>query len=126
MTQRWTFYDTIVLDTYQVEYNPNTMSSPHARQQTQAIANRFGTGRALRTPQEPAQWTFGGFIKTEQSLLDLAAWAQRGNLMNLTDHLNRVWEVRFVQFDEQEQIPSKQSEWKFLYQISALVYRRLS
>jgi hypothetical protein len=124
---RWQFHDLAVGDDYTVEYNPNTMSTPHAPRQTNRSPRHLdGAVRAVRPPTQAAEWTFGGFIRTQAHFEALADWAGRGNLTELTDHLNRVWLVRFVQFDEQEKRPTAQSAWRFTYQIKALVYGRLS
>jgi hypothetical protein len=125
MTLRWQFYDRVVGDTYTVEYNPDTMTSPHPKRQTTAYPSGTGRVRTMRAASPPTEWNFGGFIRTETTLNTMVTWAKRGNLMELTDHLNRTWLVRFVQFDEQEQIPTPRAPWKFRYQVNALIYGRI-
>lgn len=128
MTVRWTFTDLTTSEVWQLTYNPNTMTSPHAMRNTLTSQRSpiDGHVRALRQQPTPKDWSFGGVIRSEEHYETLLEWVDRGHLVHLADHLGRVFLIRLIQFIPAERRPMLNVPWRFTYEMKAVVYRRVS
>lgn len=129
MTKRWIFTEVDTGQTYTVPINPDSMSSPFLdRQMANASGVRAGYDR-LRTielPPEAKEWTFGGVIRTKQHHDDLRTWSKKPGLVNVTDHLDRTFQVVFVSFEPTDRSPTPNVPWRLRYVMTALVLRRIA
>lgn len=91
---RWLWEDPIALDEWRMPRNPSAMTSPLKTRQTEGLGRmQEDRALALRRQDAPLDWKFSGIIRDlafETTLLD---WAGRENLLFITDHLGRRWEV---------------------------------
>jgi len=124
MTQRWTFTDTVALDTITLIFNPNKMTSPFLEHQTVTSPRSpiDGQIRTFRRRRSPKDFTFGGFIRTQAQHDQLLALSQRKSLITVVDHLDRSFQIRFVKFDVVERKPTKSVPWRFTYTMRCLTY----
>lgn len=124
MTQRWTFADTVALDTVTIMFNPNKMTSPFLEHET-VTAPRSpidGQTRTFRRLALPKEFSFGGFIRSQAQHDQLLALSTRKSLINVVDHLDRAFSIRFVKFDVVERKPTKAIPWRFTYTMRCLTY----
>lgn len=125
---RWVFHDTVTSEEWVFTYNPNNMTSPHLERAT-VTSQRSpidASIRGIRRMAQPREWGFGGFIRSQAHYEELAEWVDRGNPVELTDHLNRTFLIRLIQFIPNERTPNLKVSWRFTYQMSAVVLRRIS
>lgn len=130
---RWSLYDPSVTETWTMPRNPNKMTSPHPPKQTAIFARNFnfaddqaGISRVLQFRQQPYEWSFSGDIRTEQHYEDLRDWSRRVGRLELTDHFDRTWLIRFDSIDIDEQRPTARNAWRFTYTAKAIIYGRIS
>lgn len=124
MTQRWTFTDTVALDTVTLMFNPNKMTSPFLEHETVTSPQSpiDGQIRAFRRLRLPKEFSFGGFIRSEAQHDQLLALSGRKSLITVVDHLDRSFSIRFVKFDVVERKPTKSIPWRFTYTMRCLTY----
>jgi hypothetical protein len=124
MTQRWTFYDTVALDTVTIMFNPNKMTSPFLEHETVTTPRSpiDGMIRANRRLSLPKEFSFGGFIRSQAQHDQLLALSTRKSMINVVDHLDRSFSIRFVKFDVVERKPTKSIPWRFVYTMRCLTY----
>lgn len=126
MTVRWIFTDSATLESETLRWNPNSMSSfllPH-NTISGAKSPIDGHYRAIRALPSPREFSFGGFIRTKEQHDMLLAWSQRTTLIDITDHLNRRFRVRFVMFEPSDKHPTKRNNWRMNYVMRCLSYGR--
>lgn len=128
MTVRWVMVDTITLEEWEFTYNPNKMSTPHAARATVTTPRSpiDSSIRGFRKMEMPRDWSFSGFIRDQDHYETLAEWVDRGHPVELTDHLDRTFLIRLIQFIPAERRPSKTLAWRFTYEMKAAVIRRIS
>ena len=127
--KRWTFTDltTDPDEVYVFERNPREMTTPYNPRNTQALVTPVdGRARAVRGRPRPGEWSFTGDIRTQSFHDALLTWVKKDHRIQVTDHLDRVWEVLLLQFDTIEQRPRQITPWRLTYTIKALVYRRVA
>lgn len=128
MVQRWTLHDPRLDETYVFPVNPNAMTSPHGPRSLTILATApvndapNSAGRIIEAQPDPYEWQFSGFIRTKGHHDALHKWARKVNRVELTDHLDRTWSIRFTQFDPTEQRPREYVPWKFTYTVKAIMY----
>ncbi len=121
---RWIFHDTVSDESVTLPYNPNGMTSPFLAQRTDRAPKSpiDGEIRAIRAKAPPKEWTFTGFIRSQEHHDLLLSWGQRVTPIEVTDHLNRTFLVRFVEFSVDEKKPTKKTGWRFTYTMRCLTF----
>lgn len=126
--RRWRFVDLAAGDSWEMPINPNRMSPiPLGRTLTFGSSTRVGRDR-IRTGQAPsvaAAWSFGGVIRSREHHDTLYAWALRGSKIRVYDHLGRVFEVVFTDFEPTARRPTPNVPWRYSYEMKTLMLRRL-
>lgn len=143
---RWTFFDVETSESVVLPLNPNEMSSPTFQRSTKsAWTSRFsargtagggngaepdnGRGRPRlfdSGPSSPTDFTFSGIIQSEAHYELLLEWAKRCNLLRVTDHLGRTFEMIIQRFEPVEQRPTATNLWKMHYTMSCLLLKVVS
>lgn len=128
--QRWTFTDTVTgptgLGTWTMPINPNSMSAPPTVRDLRFGASvRVGRNRprTFRTPAQAQEWSFSGVIRTQAHHDTLREWALSGHLIEIRDHLGRVFEAVITVFDPVDRAPTPTTPWRFTYTMKTLVLR---
>lgn len=134
MVNRWSWYDPALDETWDMERNPDQMTTPHAPKNSKVFSrsigglNSVGNGvsRVLQFRQAPMEWQFSGNVRTEAMHDLLQTWTKKGQRLQITDHLLRTWEVRISALDIEEQRINARNAWRFRYTVKATIYGRLS
>jgi hypothetical protein len=71
-------------------------------------------------PDEINRFNFSGIIYTELEYINLFSWANRTNIIELTDDIGRIFEVYVVSFST-ERIRSRKFPWKHSYNMETMV-----
>ena len=128
VVRRWRFVDLAAGEQWEHPINPNRMSPvPQARSLVFGSSTRVGRDR-IRTGERPApaqQWSFGGVIRTREHHDELYAWALRGSKIRVHDHLGRIFEVVFTDFEPTARRPTPNVPWRYSYEMKTLMLRRL-
>lgn len=129
---RWVFEDTETSESVRLPLNPKEMSSPFpARELAFAWTAHAeqGIGRARifdRTRSTPVEWSFGGVILYKSHYDLLLDWAQRMNLLRVTDHLGRTFEIIIQSLDVRErQRTMATQEWRADYTMTCLLLKEV-
>lgn len=85
---KWTMSDGVTTMTF--EYNPFTMDSPHEEKNIQVLTARNLT---VGMPSPATQWTFEGNVYNNTEYNKLVSWHEKDEILELTDHLGRTWNV---------------------------------
>lgn len=128
-TKRWIFIEVDTGATYTVPINPDSASSPFPDRQIQQVyGSREGYNRmrSFETPAPPKEWEFGGVIRTQAQHDTLRAWSKKPGAINITDHLDRTFQVVFQDFQATDRSPTPNTPWRQRYTMSALILRRLA
>lgn len=124
---RWLFYDPVLDESYRVPINPNRMTSPLREKSLDTVTNVFGRIRTRRIdPNAPYEWSFSGVIRDIDHHDALVTWMKKLNLITITDHLGREFQVLPQEINITEKRPSAQKPDKFDYEMTVLVFKRLS
>lgn len=127
---RWVFYDPSNGDTWEMQINPNQMTSPHlakglqpmARNATMPGYHHGGMGRVFIPKRTPQELTFQGVIRSRMQLYDLNVWRGKRNKVHLTDDLGRTWQVLISGIRFEEQRPTPRNKWRYTYTLSCMLY----
>lgn len=121
---RWIFHDMVTAETVTLPYNPNGMTSPFLQQTTATtpISPIDGQIRAIRPKAPPREWKFTGFLRSQAHHDLLLDWGGRKGRMQVTDHLGRTFEIRFVEFVVDEKKPTKKTGWRLTYTMRCLTF----
>lgn len=126
MTVRWVFTDTDTAETATVELNPNKMDTPTT---PRSLTWGFSSDGVLRGVDlgndSPAEWSFSGAILTKSHYDLLLSWAQRDEILHVTDHLARTFEVLIRQFDPVERLPNATRPWRADYAMTCLLLKEI-
>jgi len=123
---RWIFQDLETNETYQVELNPNEMSS-YMFSKGFDFAH-YGTGRVrgVQSRREPVDLTFGGVVRTKSHHDALIEWQQKPGKVRVTDHLGRTFEMMIRSLDMLDRRPTGTNSWRFRYTFNCLLLRRVT
>lgn len=132
--QRWIFEDLEAGETYTHPINPREAGSPFAARtltfaQTSAwsdVDHGLQRTRAFEAPAAPADWSFGGVIRTQEHHDALLAWSKKSNEVRVSDHLGRTFEVIIRSFRPVERRATPATPWRMTYTMQVLVLRRLA
>lgn len=129
---RWRLRDPSTGELWEFPHNPNKMTSPHRPRSIDifvtpplydpAVEARGGMTRVYEHNAAPYEWTFSGWIRDQEQYDQLIYWTRKVHRVQLVDHFNRVWWIRFKEFDPDEKRPSHRSDWKFDYEVKATMY----
>lgn len=128
MAHRWELRDPATSETWTFPLNPNRMTSPHAPRSLTIMATapsqaaQTMQGRVIENNQDPYEWTFSGRIRTQEHHDELYRWSRKVGRLELTDHFDRVWSIRMIQFIPDEKRPSQRAPWRFEYDVKTLNY----
>lgn len=130
---RWRLVDPSTGETWVFPRNPNKMTSPNEPKATTVFARNFnfaddkqGVSRVLQHHRNPYDWQFSGDIRTQAHYEALRDWARRVERLQLRDHFNRTWLIRFDSVELEELKPNARTPWRYSYTAKALIYGRLS
>jgi hypothetical protein len=129
---RWTLYDPSTDESWEMQFNPNKMTSPHAPDGTQIFtrsATRPSAGsvaRVLVGKLQPHDWSFSGVVREEVHFRQLHAWSRKRQQVQLTDHLGRTWLIRILSMDVNERKPTLRRNWRFEYTVKTLLYGQVN
>ena len=123
---RWLFEDPVASTSYRVPINPNKMSSPFPEKDLDTLTNVYGRIRTLwQNSNAVHEWTFSGVIRDIDHHDALVEWGKKQNLINITDHLGRTFQVLPQRVDITEKRPSARIPDKFDYTFTVLVLKEL-
>jgi hypothetical protein len=94
MTIRWTLNDGVT--TYQFHVNPSEMGSLGNRASIETLGNT--RVRAREAKQAAYEWSFAGKIYSQAQYDALELWSEKKQVLTLTDHLSRPWQVVILAF----------------------------
>jgi hypothetical protein len=134
---RWILKDTSNDESTRVPLNPNKMTTPTFQR---SMEFAWGTKANESSPsggisriraidngqQQPTEWSFEGVILKESHYNLLLAWTKRLQLLHITDHLDRTFEVIIQRFDPIERQRTPNNSWKMDYTMSCMLLRRVS
>lgn len=128
MSLRWKFVDPATGDEWTHPINPNTMSAPPLSVKTLRTGSGSRRGvdrlRGFRAPAPAQDWQFGGVIRTREHHDALHEWAKKDRLIEVHDHLGRVFEVVITGFTPSDRQPTARTPWRLTYQMRTLMLRR--
>lgn len=132
-TQRWLFQEIsaagTIVDSYNVPINPITMDAFPLERRLQTAwpaKNVQDRMRSFATPQPSPTWSFGGSIRTQAHYDALREWARKDNVVRVTDHMNRSFELILSQFKPDRKAGKRRGDYRMKYQMTAQFLRRLT
>ena len=137
-TVRWQFHDSHESESWTLPMNPNAMTSPHAMRQYKyghGVDRGLNRIRVFELPHDPISWEFSGYIRTKQHHDELRRWADKQHEIEITDHLDRTFEVIIQHYAPEDrvigEVPlssslSDERRWRMRYKMTALILRRVS
>lgn len=123
---RWIFEEVETSETYTVEINPNEASSHRFGRELLPAPRGGGRTLAFQTARQPLDWTFSGVVRAESHHDELIEWQKKPGKVRVTDHLGRTFEVMMRAVDMIDRRPSGDNTWRFQYNFSCLLLRRIS
>jgi len=125
---RWRFIDPSNGSTYVFEHNPNHMNSPFPRRNITARTTTAVTGQTVLTEGNsgPAEFTFGGSIRSKAHYDALRSWVYdddgrpRTRRIIIVDHFGREMQAVLISFDPQPK-RALNVYWRHEYEMTALV-----
>lgn len=129
MTQRWLLNDPAAPLSVYVPINPNKMEAPaRPRNMQWAWGTAWGQDRmrGIDQPGPATQWTFSGLLLTKAHYDLLLDWSGKLTRLNITDHLERTFEVVIQKFDPVERLPTRQRAWRADYTMTCLLLKEIT
>lgn len=132
---KWELYDPNSGERDLFPINPNVMTSPHRPTNAQLFTayaipimadNEQAVALVLNAKREPHEFEFSGVIRSEEHYDMLIAWSKKRTKIELTDHLERTWQIRLLNLDLEERRPTARTAWRFRYTMTALMYGEVS
>jgi hypothetical protein len=132
---RWRFYDPVQDEEYLMPVNPNADSSSIGVQKTIGYAisagsyysdsaqnpgSYYGVELIYERPDEVKKFNFSGIIYNSSEYYQLLYWANKGNFFQLTDDIDRTFEIYVTSFTIQR-LKSRKFPWKHSYSIETSV-----
>lgn len=119
----WTLFDPATSETWVMPINPDAMTSPHPRKDfkhASGVRNGLDRIRSMMTPPTPTEWSWEGVIRTEAHYNSLLAWAQKTDVVHVTDHLGRTWQIVMKKFTPTDRKPMANVPWRMRYQMTVI------
>lgn len=126
-TQRWKLVDVDSGEEWVMPMNPRSMTAPSTgRIIRTAYGVRSGEDRvrSFETPAAAQPWEWTGFIRSQDHHDTLREWALRSGVIEVHDHLGRVFEVAITDFIPTDRKPTARTPWRLTYTIKTLLLRR--
>lgn len=130
MRTAWRFYDPVEDEEYFMPVNPNTDSgsigiSKNITYSSSSLVWRGGIepiylNIVYENVDEPKQFSFSGMVYTAEDYMNLLYWSNKKNFIELTDDLDRTFEIYFSTFSIDRQ-KSRKFPWKHSYNIESFV-----
>ena len=127
---RWRFLNPATGESYTFEHNPDHMNSPFPRRNVTARTTTAITGQTIITEGNagPAEWTFGGSIRSKAHYDALRSWVYdddgrpKNQRIIIVDHFGRELDAVLMSFDP---TPKRALNvyWRHTYEMTALVTR---
>lgn len=92
---KWVFTDTVTLDTYTLEINPNEGAAPERAKQLANTPTVAPGGRPILSEGQdnPTRFDFSGTLLSEEQHDALWEWWDRRVIVKITDDFERDWYV---------------------------------
>lgn len=110
MTYKWSLYDGTT--TMNFAYNPDGMSSPYRPKEIQVSTAQLQT---IMNPKKATDWSFSGNVYSNAEYTKLVTWHNKDLVLQLTDHLGRVWDVVSQSLDITDRRPSGSNSQRYKY-----------
>lgn len=128
---RWKFVNTVDDTEVVLPLNPNEMSSPTNTRSLQfAWTSREsfeGRPRLIDSGiTTPTEWTFGGVMKTKAHYDLLLEWAKLAQILRVTDHLGRTFEIIITKFSPVPRRQSALNDWRYTYTMNCLLLKEVT
>ena len=130
MRVAWRFYDPVEDEEYFMPVNPNADSgsigiSKNITYSSSSLVWRGGIepiylNIVYENVDEPKQFSFSGMVYTAEDYMNLLYWSNKKNFIELTDDLDRTFEIYFSKFSIDRQ-KSRKFPWKHSYNIQSFV-----
>lgn len=119
---RWLWEDPVLVTSWRMPRNPAAMTSPLKVHQTEGMA-RLTDDRAIamRRQDAPQEWRFSGPIRDTAFETTLLFWLNKENVLYITDHFGRRWEVAIQTFSIIPRRIGNQGKYLAGYDVSAYV-----
>ena len=128
MTARWKFVDPSTGDEWTHPINPRRMTPPPLLRKQMRFASGARVSaarvRAFRAPTSALPWEFSGVIRSQAHHDSLLEWAKKKRLIEVHDHLGRVFEVVITSFEPSDRRPTAHTPWRLTYSMKTLMLRR--
>lgn len=123
----WKLYDPVANETVVFPNNPREMGSPHP-QKTISFGGRAarGTIAGSANPAEPTKWSFSGKSRDQGFYNALVSFRNKENPIQVTDHLDRTWEMVITGIGINEARPSALHATRFTYTVEGFITARIS
>lgn len=119
---RWLWEDPVLATSWRMPRNPAAMTSPIKVHQTEGMGRLQDTRAIARRVQDaPLEWHFSGPINSTAFETTLLDWLGRDNLLFITDHFGRRWEVKILAHSIIERRIGNRGRYKANYDVTALV-----
>lgn len=122
MVTRWTFYDPVAVETYELEINPNDGGSPSSNKRLNYSETTAPDGAALiyegRDEVQKIEWS--GTILSQAHYEKYEEWFQKRRQIRLTDDLGRQYWIYITTFSPRR-VRSALYPWKHEFTCSALI-----
>lgn len=127
---RWRFIDPTNGQQYVFEHNPKRMNSPFPRRNVTAATTTAVNGQTILTEgnSAPAEFTFGGSIRSKAHYDALRSWVYdddgrpRTGRIIIVDHFGRQLDAVLMSFSPEPKT-TLNVYWRHEYEINALVTR---
>lgn len=122
MTVRWTFTDTVTLDEYTFDVNPNSGGTETHEKEMTYVATTATGGRAIAFEgrPKPRLGKFSGTLLEESHYNALKTWYDVHNQIEMTDDLGRTNSIYITRF-EATRVRSAQHPWKHTYSVDYVI-----
>lgn len=127
---RWKFKDLSTNEEETLPVNPSSATSPFpGKVIASAKGPGFGGGginrpRLFQSPSPPAEWSFGGLIRSQADRDQLLRWSKKSSTVSVSDHLGRTFEVIIQRLEVVERQPTPTRPWRMTYTLNVLALRR--
>lgn len=126
-TQRWKLVDTETGDSWVMPMNPRTMTAPpnvRTIRTGYGVASGVNRLRSFETPAVAQPWEWTGYIRSQDHHDTLRKWALKSGVIEVHDHLGRVFEVAITDFVPTDRRPTVRTPWRLTYTMKTLLLRR--
>lgn len=127
MTVRWVLVDEDTAATITLAVNPNTMDAfPRSRTLITAFPSRNTQERqrTFQTATPTSTYSWGGVVRTQAQYEALRTWVRKAGVVEVTDHLGRVFRVVMQSLKPERKPRRPGSSHRMTYTITAMWIER--